>query len=182
MSFDWESHRTTRASQESPRRGGHDLLGAVLLAAVGVLVVGAPCVTQAAPHEDVGVGMFLGEPTGLTVKGFLHPNHALVGYASWDFTDEAITIALDYQLHSNSWYRRGQFSLGGLVGLGGKIGIDAGKRHDKDVLVGLRVPLGVWMYFDRVPLELTLELVPGIGLVPATRADFDGGLGIRYFF
>ena len=136
---------------------------------------------RAVEGRGFGLGLFLGEPTGLTLKGFLADNHALAGYLSWDFTDDAFTAAVDYQFHGDAWFRNRVVALGGFIGLGGKIGVHENKRHDNPI-VGVRVPLGLWFQFKKLPLELTLEIVPGVGLAPSTRADVDGGLGLRFYF
>jgi hypothetical protein len=50
------------------------------------------------------------------------------------------------------------------------------------ISVGARFPLGVLYVFRGVPLEISLELVPGLYLFPDTTFLAMGGIGIRYCF
>ena len=61
-------------------------------------------------------------------------------------------------------------------GLGLKLGFG------NDVHIGIRVPIGLNYMFDEVPIDIFVEVAPGLQLVPATAFDIDGGLGARYYF
>jgi hypothetical protein len=38
------------------------------------------------------------------------------------------------------------------------------------------------MLLDRAPVEIFLEIVPGLDLIPGTDFDLDGAIGARYYF
>ncbi len=129
---------------------------------------------------DVGAGIVLGEPTGLS---FSYENRYILGTA-WSFRNY-IHIHGDYL-----FLRQGLPEIeseidkpfGWYVGGGAKLRLfteDA--KEDSDIGLGLRLPVGVTFY-PLPELELFLELVPGIALFPETTGDLDGGLGIRYHF
>ena len=48
--------------------------------------------------------------------------------------------------------------------------------------LGIRIPVGLSYQFESGPFEAFLELVPVFNLLPQTRLDFDGGIGVRYYF
>jgi len=48
--------------------------------------------------------------------------------------------------------------------------------------VGVRIPVGINYIFAKAPLDIFLEIVPMLELVPRTEFNLNGGIGIRYFF
>jgi hypothetical protein len=128
----------------------------------------------------VGVGVIVGEPTGLSLK-------------FGDFPVLGISWSLDKHLyiHADAWIlnRPLKGKLNWYFGLGGKVLIfddesdikKEVKDEDSDVGLGARVPFGLQYYF--IPeLELFGEVVPGLLLFPATDFDIDFGIGLRYHF
>ncbi|MCK4747476.1 MAG: hypothetical protein KAT15_10585, partial [Bacteroidales bacterium] len=61
-------------------------------------------------------------------------------------------------------------------GVGGKLVLS------NNLGVGVRVPFGAAYLFESAPIDIFLELVPVLELLPATGIGFEGGLGVRYFF
>ncbi|MDK2976014.1 MAG: hypothetical protein PWP06_489, partial [Candidatus Marinimicrobia bacterium] len=61
-------------------------------------------------------------------------------------------------------------------GLGAKV-----KLMD-DVQVGIRVPVGLVHELESAPIDIFLEIVPGLNLIPETNFGINGGLGVRYYF
>jgi hypothetical protein len=162
--------------------------GVAVAAALLAVWVSAPQPARAAKGIGAprfGLGFILGEPTGITGKLFLQENHALDFILAYDITDEAFAVAVDYHFV----FDLARFSSGRMplyVGIGGKLAVfgDKGRRHNRneDVAFGLRVPVGLSFFFDRVPIEIFLEIAPGIRVFPDTSADVDGGIGVRFYF
>jgi len=48
--------------------------------------------------------------------------------------------------------------------------------------LGLRLPVGLTYLFDGAPVDLFLEAVPSLDLLPGTSFDLDAALGARYWF
>jgi len=46
----------------------------------------------------------------------------------------------------------------------------------------VRIPLGINYIFEKVPLDIFLEFVPLLDLVPGTNFRLKGAVGIRYYF
>lgn len=47
---------------------------------------------------------------------------------------------------------------------------------------GIRIPVGMAMYHERVPIEGFVELVPVVGVFPSTTFRFDAAVGARFYF
>lgn len=128
-----------------------------------------------------GIGVYAGEPTGLTLKGYLTQRAALNGVAAWSFPDDAITLIgdLNYELFDIPVDSK-VLTLPFYLGVGGKVALDAGQNDDTEI--GVRVPVGVGLQWVTSPIEIFFEVVPGIVLVPETKFDIMGGLGLRFYF
>ncbi len=132
-----------------------------------------------------GLGLILGEPTGLSAKAWLDDQSALDFAAAWSLEGRN-----SFQLHAD--YLRHAFvidvnkgSLPLYYGIGARVLILEDRDRfddDDDVRLGLRIPLGITYLFDGAPLDIFLELVPVVELIPSTDVDLEGGVGIRYYF
>ena len=130
-----------------------------------------------------GLGVILGEPTGLTMKGYVSPVVALDLIASWSFVDDAITIIGDVTWDvTDVAIQSTTFSMPFYLGAGIKVGFVRGGKNKGKEIVGARVPVGLAMQFTRIPLEAFVEVAPGMEFTPATEFDFTGGLGARFYF
>ena len=121
-----------------------------------------------------GVGIIIGEPTGLSLK---FGNFPVLGIA-WSF-ENFLLVNCDYWFHNPTlsepffWY----------AGIGGKVGFGEFKKDEGNKIgLGVRVPVGLQVFLIKNKLELFGEIVPGILLIPSTGFDIDGGIGLRYHF
>jgi hypothetical protein len=117
---------------------------------------------------EVGGGIIIGEPTGLSLR----IGHFPVLGIAWSLRADWMRIHADYWLLD----RQLSYPLNWYVGVGGILGVGGGS-----VGVGARVPIGLLIPFA-VKWEFFGELAPVIELVPDIGPDLDGGIGIRYFF
>lgn len=129
-----------------------------------------------------GLGLILGEPTGITAKFFFAHFNALqleFGYGYDADSRNRAVLCVDYLFHFvdaiPAVQRAGRFVP--YVGVGARLGIRSG-----DALLGVRVPLGLAFLIAPAPVEVFVEFALGVGLVPETVALFDGGLGGRFYF
>lgn len=134
-------------------------------------------------NRRLGVGIIAGDPTGVTVKGYVSPRTAINGIASWSFIDDAFTLIGDvtYDLFEIDT-RLQPLSLPFYVGAGGKFTANNKNTPGSDSSFGVRVPVGVAAQFKKIPLEISLEAGPGIELVPETEFDITGGIAARFYF
>jgi hypothetical protein len=145
--------------------------------AIVVLCLLAGCVSALrAQDRGFGLGIILGEPTGLSAKMWLSPRNAVDAGLAWSFHRNGfLHIHADYLWHFpgaiNSTERLVLYA-----GLGGRLGTS------REGVFGVRVPLGLAWWPRGVPLELVVEVVPGMDLLPATDFEMQGGLGLRWYF
>lgn len=141
-----------------------------------------------------GLGIVIGEPTGLSAKLWLDQKHALDFGLSFSF-DDYFLIFSDYLFHfPGAFGRSSKFvtELTPYVGIGGVLAFANDRHahhdrhlygHERDSLgLGVRVPVGIEWIPSSAPLGVFVELVPGIAIAPATDAFFEGGIGVRYYF
>ncbi len=134
------------------------------------------------PEEKrFGAGLYLGEPTGLTFKGYLTSKLAIDGIAGWGIRHEVFTVIgdvtydfLDIPIHSNV------VTLPFYAGAGAKLEFHVGPNND--TVAGIRVPIGVAVQWIHYPIEVFAEIAPGIKVAPSMGFDIMGGVGIRFYF
>ncbi len=145
--------------------------------------------SHAAPIDDIlhpprrlGLGLTIGQPSGLSGKIWLDATHA-VDFAAGSFgyytgsSYNGVNIHVDYL-----WHRYGLF---------GRLGSDARTRMPLYVgvgalftapnVAGVRVPFGI-TYLFRQPFDMFFELAPTLILAPAAGSGVDAGLGGRFYF
>lgn len=126
-----------------------------------------------------GVGIILGEPTGLAGHYFLTENTALAAGLAWSFSgSNRLHIHIDYQINNFDLISVEHGKLSFYYGIGGRIQI----RENRDDKLGVRIPLGLNYFFAEGPFSVFIEAVPVLDLVPGTDFGANGGLGFRYHF
>jgi hypothetical protein len=123
-----------------------------------------------------GLGIIVGEPTGLSAKVWTTEYTALDAAMAWSFVGNGFL-----RLHSDLLFHRylievDQGQLPVYFGLGAKLGFAS------NLELGIRIPLGIAYQFESAPFEAFLEVVPVFNLLPQTSIGMDGGIGIRYYF
>jgi hypothetical protein len=150
----------------------------LMLVTLAVLVVTATA--QPAGAGKLGVGLMAGEPSGLSAKAWLSSNTALdagLAWYSW-WAEGGLHVHADFLYHFSNLVPDLEFAtLPPYVGIGGRIKFYSDKPH-----IGARIPLGITMLFKEFPVDLFLEVVPVVNLVPSTGADWNSAIGFRYYF
>ncbi len=129
-----------------------------------------------AQDSGIGVGVILGEPTGFSAKTWLSSYDALDAGLAWSITYGWFHIHADYLRHSFGLIEVEEGQLPLYYGVGAKIGFGS------DIFIGARVPVGLNYLFDGIPLDIFIEIVPGLAIIPDTKFDMGGGIGVRYWF
>jgi hypothetical protein len=139
------------------------------LVTFSVLVTIVICGAVEAQEEGLGVGIIVGEPTGLCGKLWLSGRTAIDGAAAWSFNKNGnLHLHADYLLHSLG------SSLGFYYGIGGRVKLDEDRR------AGLRLPLGV-TYITESSIDIFFEVAPLLDLAPSTNFRLNAAIGLRYF-
>ncbi len=148
--------------------------------------------TFAAPSssESFGLGVIFGSPTALTLKSYLQSDRALdfgFGY-SWN---HSVVLYSDYLFEFKHAFHSSNKTVNEwapYVGVGALVGFyDSGHKavinnNSTSAVFAMRIPLGIDWRIPKSPVELFLELVPLIDLIPGLDGDFEGGVGVRVFF
>ena len=130
-----------------------------------------------AQHRRTGLGIIVGEPTGISFKYWTTSTTAFDAALAWSFIDEgAFHIHADYLLHSFYLITVPEGKLPFYYGIGGRL------KTSGDTRFGVRVPVGLDYLFQTAPVDIFLEVVPILDLTPKTDFKINAALGARYFF
>jgi hypothetical protein len=128
-------------------------------------------------NKSFGAGIILGEPTGISGKYFLSENNAIDVAIAWSFKKvAAFHIHADYLYHDYNFFNVKTGKLPIYFGIGGRIKLEEKSR------LGFRIPVGIAYEFPRAPVDIFVEIVPLLDVVPDTQFDFNGAVGVRYYF
>ena len=170
------------------------LAAAVLMTAA----LAVPARADDAPPEDLdkgsagrdkgtfGLGLILGEPTGLSAKLYLKDDQAIQGAVGFAFVGGGLHVHADYVWHPYILQDRELFVLPVYIGPGVRV-IDYRDGRDGDSLaIGARVVGGILFDFKQIPLDAFVEVA---GVLEYEFADGEGlglalnaGAGARFYF
>ncbi|UCG51173.1 MAG: hypothetical protein JSW58_13380 [Candidatus Latescibacterota bacterium] len=124
-----------------------------------------------------GLGIILGEPTGVTGKLWLTDRTAVDAAAAWSFAEEAaLHLHADYLFHNTDLIEVEKGTLPIYFGVGARV------KFEEDGKLGVRVPVGIAYWFEDAPLDVFFEIVPILDLIDETEFTANAAIGIRYFF
>jgi hypothetical protein len=141
--------------------------------------------SEAPAERHFGLGLIVGHPTGLSLKGYLSPTTAIDGAIGFGDTFRLIHVHADYLWHFEV-QRWGAANLQLYLGIGPELAVHARPgpaRPDgrTDFFLGARAPFGFSMMFS-APFDVFAELVAGLWFLEDPRVHIDAALGGRYWF
>ena len=120
--------------------------------------------------------MIIGEPTGLSAKIWTGDHTAVDAALAWSLVGNGyLHLHADMLMHSFV-IEVDQGQLPVYFGIGAKLDLAS------NLGLGVRVPFGMAYLFESVSIDVFVELVPILNLIPATTFSIEGGIGILYFF
>lgn len=157
--------------------------------AVLLILVLAAATAAAAPARSTNaihpglfeLGVYLGQPSGLSAKYYINQKNAIDGIAAWGFGVAGagyMVIAVDYLFNFPNVVKIEKETFPLYVGPGAIMNINLGGT----ITLGARVPFGALYIFRGAPIEISLEVVPVLYLFPVTSFSGMGGIGLRYCF
>lgn len=155
----------------------------LLLIAFGLLL-SAQQVDAQQQTNSFGLGVMVGEPTGISAKYWISNNNALAFGLGWSAyhhryneTGSRVHFHMDYLWHSFDAIRSEE-NFAVHYGIGGRFKDRGGDNGS----IAVRGVLGLnWLPSDS-PFDVFIELAPSLELTPATGFGFDGALGARFYF
>jgi hypothetical protein len=142
-----------------------------------ILSVLLPISVLPAREKGFGLGIIIGEPTGLSFKKWTSRTQAFDAALAWSFEgDNAFHLHGDYLFHNYRSIRIDRSTIPFYYGIGFRL------KFEDENKFGVRLPLGVTLFIREVPVDLFLEIVPILNLAPSTDMDLNIAFGARYYF
>lgn len=130
-----------------------------------------------AQEKGFGIGIILGEPTGISFKNWTSSQTAVDGGLAWSFTHNgSLHLHVDYLVHNFNLFKVEKGKLTLYYGIGGRF------KSEKKERIGARIPVGLCYIPAKAPLDVFLEVAPLLDVAPATEFGLTGGIGLRYYF
>jgi len=133
----------------------------------------------------LGVGIVIGEPTGVCARLYLKDDQAIQGAVGAAFIGGGLQIHGDYAFHPYILQSRETFVLATYVGPGARLIQYSDGRDDSYFAFGLRAVGGLLFDFKN-PLDAFFEVAGvleyGFADGKGVGAAFNAGAGVRYYF
>jgi hypothetical protein len=139
--------------------------------------------------RNFGLGIILGEPTGVSAKLWTSSTTAFDFGLGWSlggdrlgrgdiyYSGSRVHFHMDYLWHSfDAIHSTERFPL--YYGIGGRINSGAGY----DAAFAVRGVFGIAWMPRQTPVDVFLELVPSLQFTSSSNFAIDAGLGARYYF
>ena len=131
-----------------------------------------------AQEQGFGLGVILGEPTGLSAKMWTGPETALdfgLGY-SFTTSNSILHLYTDYVFHNAEWIRSDKNII---VYYGPGVRLHLNEHQSR---LGVRGVIGILWIPEGSQFDLFVEAAPMLDIIPATKFGLAGGIGGRFFF
>jgi hypothetical protein len=134
-----------------------------------------------AQSRNTGIGVIVGEPTGLSLKFWQSRATALDLAAAWSIADDnAFHIHGDLLFHEFGAIRVDSGRLPFYYGIGARVRF--ADRDQDAARVGLRIPLGLdYLFGGGTPLDIFFEVVPILDVSPYTDFTLNASIGLRFW-
>lgn len=125
-----------------------------------------------------GVGISIGNPTGLNGKYWLDNNAAVDGGLAYSFGKHSdLSLHSDYLLHKEgALFFNDVHPLDLYYGLGGRM------EFADDVEIGVRIPVGLSHTIENGTADMFFEVAPIVDLITKTGLELHLLFGARYYF
>lgn len=161
-------------------------LAALLAAAAPARAEGDAEPAHRADKGALGIGIILGEPTGLSGKLYLKDDQAIQAAVGSAFIGGGLQLHADYVFHPYILQTRPSFVLPVYVGPGVRLIDYTDGRNGSSLAIGARVVGGLLFDFTEVPIDAFVEVAgvleyqfkDGTG----ARITLNAGAGVRYYF
>lgn len=136
--------------------------------------------------KTLGLGVIVGEPTGISAKYWLNQTNAIDGAVAWSFEGRnSLHIHTNYLWHNYSIINQpsdARFPVYYGVGARVKFRNSNSGRGSSGDKIGIRVPVGVSYIFDQHPFDIFAEIVPILDLAPSSGFSLNAAIGARFYF
>lgn len=133
-----------------------------------------------AQENQFGLGVILGDPTGLSAKLKLDSHHAVDAALAW--SPSGVHAHSNYLWENNNFFTIRDQNLNFYYGVGGRLISLSSDTYKNQTSVAVRAPLGINYKIKTTPLQIFGELAFNFSFVPRSDVDLDAGIGIRFYF
>lgn len=128
--------------------------------------------------KGFGLGIILGEPTGISAKYWITPTTAFDFGLGYSFEKNSqMHLHADYLFHVNNLFQTNE-NIKLYYGPGARLKlVDVG-----DSRLGFRFDVGLVWIPQNTPIDVFVEIAPLLDIIPETDFSFNGGIGVRFFF
>lgn len=131
-----------------------------------------------AQQRGFGLGVILGDPTGISAKLFTESGNAVdfgLGY-SFTSSNSILDFYADYVFHNYDWIKSTEKFVV-YYGPGARLNLNENQSR-----LGVRGVIGILWIPSGSRFDLFVEIAPILDVIPATKFDLNGGIGGRFFF
>ncbi len=127
---------------------------------------------------DKGLGLMIGNPTGLNGKMWLENGHAIDGGAGFTFGKQTnFSVHSDYLLQKDgAFFFNDVHPLDLYYGIGGRM------EFADDINLGVRVPVGLVQRSEDKSSDIFGEIAPIFDFIGRTGVELHILIGSRYYF
>lgn len=131
-----------------------------------------------AQSSGLGLGIIVGEPTGISAKYWTTSSTAFDFGLGYSFErNSRMHLHADYLFHARNIFNTTE-NISLHYGPGGRIRlVENGKSR-----LGIRFDVGLTWIPRNSPVDVFLEIAPLLDIIPETDFSLNGGIGVRYFF
>ncbi len=131
-----------------------------------------------AARGDLGLGIMLGNPTGINGKYWLDDDKAI---------DAGFGLSLgrgsDVSMHSDYlWHKRDAFYFNDVHPLDLYYGVGGRMEFEHDIEIGLRAPVGLAYRVEEKGADMFAEVAPVLDFVTRTGLELHLVFGARFYF
>ncbi len=126
--------------------------------------------------KGFGIGIVLGVTNGLSIKNWVSRNNALQFDANWDLNYGAMGLGAAYLIHNFEFIEADNNKFPLYFGIKGWASFAPG-----GIAAGIQVPLGIAWIPRRAPIDVFIQVEPGISVIPSVHFAPGGGIGIRFW-
>lgn len=146
-------------------------------ARLALLLVILSSASARAESGSFGLGLILGQPTGITGMYHLSDHTAIDAALGLEIFDDR-----DFYLHVEFDYFLPTLVTGNSVSLSAYLGIGGFFAAHNDPAFGARAPFGLSLDFANAPLQIFAEAAVLLLLSPDVDGFVRGAAGFRYYF
>jgi hypothetical protein len=136
------------------------------------------------PPEGIGLGVILGDPSGLSVAYRKGEHHAVQVHFGYSTFHDRFHLSADYlyNLVILETPNMAGVRFPVYLGVGGHFQSYGRDLGNDAAGLGVRIPVGMALLPRSLAIDPFVELVPVILVLPETNAGLEGGVGIRLYF